>query len=210
MFENLGRWPRARVTTPWPRASSPSAKVVGHMRRPVCLIPLHVVAGEKLPPTSTPPRAISPLPLPCHWLPSSAVRTSLAPALYAPPPASSSPPRVPLRPGVPHRPLHPRRRAPLRPFTGTLPSAELTATASPHRWASLHPKPQIGPPSSRACFPTASSLAPAVGRLDFTSEPLVPGGGGRLPLSQPRAERPRVLGHHGRTSLWPNGLSPFQ
>jgi hypothetical protein len=77
----LTRAPAAR-----PRAGGPSAAtVVGPVRRPVRLIPLRMIAVEKLPPTSTPPRAISPLPLPCHQLPSSIVRTSLVPSLYAPP-----------------------------------------------------------------------------------------------------------------------------
>jgi hypothetical protein len=67
----------------------------------------------------------------------------------------SPPPRAPPWPGVPLRPLQPRRRALLRPLTGGLPPAELTAAASPHRSASLHPKPQIGTLTSGA-----SSLAP--------------------------------------------------
>jgi hypothetical protein len=80
------RWPRARVIAAWPRAGSPSTTaVVGPVRRPTRLLPLRVIAVEKPPTTSTPPRAISPLPLPCCRLLSSAMRTSPAPALYGPP-----------------------------------------------------------------------------------------------------------------------------
>jgi hypothetical protein len=51
----------------------------------MCLIPWRVTAVEKLPPALTHRRAILLLPLPCHRLPSLAMRTSSVPALYAPP-----------------------------------------------------------------------------------------------------------------------------
>jgi hypothetical protein len=79
-----GRWPHARATGAQRHASGPSSTAgVSHVHRPVRPYPLRVTTVEKLPPTSTPPRAISPLPLPYRRLPSLAVRTSPVPALYA-------------------------------------------------------------------------------------------------------------------------------
>jgi hypothetical protein len=75
-----GRWPRARAIGARPHTDGPSSTAgVGHVRP----YPLRVTAVEKLPPTSTPPLTISPLPLPYCRLPSSTVRTSPVPALYA-------------------------------------------------------------------------------------------------------------------------------
>jgi hypothetical protein len=65
-------------------------------------------------------------------------------AASGPPPATPAPPRAPPCSRVPHRPLLPHRRAPLRPLTGAFLPAEITATASPPRCASLLAKAQIG------------------------------------------------------------------
>jgi hypothetical protein len=129
-----------------------------------CALSLCVwLAVEKLPLTSTHPYAISLFPLPCRWLPSSAVRTSPVLALYAPPSASSSPPRAPPHPEVPH------------------PSAELTTTTSPHQWASLHPKPQIGSPLLSGIFPVSFFSGPGCQSAGFYRWAASAKGGKRLP-----------------------------
>jgi hypothetical protein len=206
-----GRWPHARAPAARPCASGPSAAVVvGHVRRPVRLIPLRMTAVEKLPLTST-PHAISLHPLPCRPLPSSAVRTSLVPALYAPPPASYSPPRAPPHPGYLTDLSILANEGPSDPS----PEPYLPPSSPPPRaHTSEHPSvqnPKLGPPSSRACFRAASYPAPDVDRRDLTGEPPVPRGGGkRLPCFSLRPKGP--IGWAGKAVAkwaWPIPTVPF-
>jgi hypothetical protein len=76
------------------------------------------------------------VPLPCRLLLSSTVRTSPAPAPYAPPPASSS------------------------PFSLTSATPTAIAAASPPRRASHHPTPQIGILVDRAYSQAAGRIRP--------------------------------------------------
>jgi hypothetical protein len=112
------------------RHASSTRRSCGH--RPVCPYLTLLWSKGEAPPyldSSSPQCSSTPLPLTT----SLSSENFQAPAPYAPPPASSSPSRASPRPEVPHQPLLSHRRAPLRPLTGALPSAEFTTAVSPHR-----------------------------------------------------------------------------
>jgi hypothetical protein len=161
-----GRRPRTPPRVPYPLARDCSGET------PTCFdsSSRHLATSTPLPPTAFLSR-----------------EDLLGASPLHPTPASSSPPRAPPQPGVPLRPLQPHRWAPLRPLTGALLSTELTATANTHRWASLHPKPQIGFPTSPShSSPTASAtLSSATAEIDGRRRYA---GGGKFPLFWPRAE----------------------
>jgi hypothetical protein len=107
--------------------------------------------------------------------------------------APSPPPLAPPQPGVP-----------LRPLTGALPFTELTVVTSPHRWASLRPKPQIGFPTSASHSsppPRPPRRRPPPESMAATATPV----GEKFPLLWPSGLS-RWLGQAKRLC----GLSPLQ
>jgi hypothetical protein len=171
--------------------SPPHAGAVGHpprllhaphMRPPLCVPYLALLRskGEAQTPSST-PRASSQSSSPCCRLLSSAVITSSAPA-----------PTPHLRPHL-CLPEHHRALGYLTDLSFLTnehpsdhsPELSLRPSSPPPRAHTGEPpsvqKPKLGSSSSRACATAISSPAPAVGRSDFTGEPLASGGGGDPP-----------------------------
>jgi hypothetical protein len=103
----------------------------------------------------------------------------------------------------------------------TSPSSPMSAPPTPHQSPTfcrahrrheptpvcLSPSetPNWVPPSSRACFTTASSPTLAVDRPDFTSETPAPRGGRDSPASASGRKAPWA----GVGRLWSSGLGPF-
>jgi hypothetical protein len=185
-----GHWPRAPPRAPYPFARDCSGKAPSHVDSSSC----HLAAPTPLPPTVFLSREDLPGASPRRPTPG---LVFTCPSTTVPCGTSSASPSSPMSaPPTPHwsptfRRAH-RRREPT--------PVSLPPSKTPN-WV----------PLLSGMFPGNFFSGPGCRPAGFNGKPPTPrGGGGETPLSRPRAERPRGLGHHGRTGLWPNGLSPFQ